>query len=142
MERIQIFNIYFVQTWGGLEPDSPTLSFSPPTNPMRAMRLFDGLSSPNTACALTSPRSTPRAYFMKSRLLFEEDGEHRRASLPNPQVFQSPGPPPHQFILPCFYIVKKNNWFFRFYFYLTFWTLNKHFSIVWETKIFSFKTLL
>ena len=105
MERIQIFNIYFVQAWGGLEPDSPTLSFSPPTNPMRAMRLFDGLSSPNTACALTSPRSTPRAYFMKSRLLFEEDGEHRRASLPNPQVFKSP--PPHQFILPCFYIVKK-----------------------------------
>ena len=53
---------------------------------MRAMRLFDVLSSPNTACALTSPRSTPRAHFMKSRLLFEEDGEHRRASLPNTQV--------------------------------------------------------
>jgi len=67
------------------EPGSPTLSFSPPTNNMRAMRLFDGLSSPNTACALTSPRSTPRAHFLKSRLLFD-DGEHRRASLPNPQI--------------------------------------------------------
>jgi wee1-like protein kinase len=72
-------------TWGP-EPDSPTLSFSPPTNPMRAMRLFDVMSSPNTACALTSPRSTPRANLMKSRLRFDEDGEFRRASLPNTQM--------------------------------------------------------
>jgi len=71
-----------------IEPESPTLSFSPPTNTMRAMRLFDVMSSPNSACALTSPRSTPRAHFLKSRLNFDEDGEHRRASLPNPQIIE------------------------------------------------------
>jgi len=82
------------KAWGGLaQHESPILSFSPPTNNMRAMRLFDGLSSPNTACALTSPRSTPRAHFLKSRLLFGDEeigagGEHRRASLPNTQVLE------------------------------------------------------
>jgi len=71
------------------DQNSPSLSFSPPTNTMQAMCLFDGhLTSPNTACALTSPRSTPRFQKLKSRLVFDEDGEYRRASLPNPQTFE------------------------------------------------------
>ena len=48
---------------------------------MRAMRLFDGLGSPNSACAISSPKSAPKLFNLKSRLLFEEDGA-RRASFP------------------------------------------------------------
>ena len=54
---------------------------------MKAMRLFDVLGSPNSACAITSlissPRSTPRVLPLKSRLLFTEDGEPRRSSFPS-----------------------------------------------------------
>ena len=50
---------------------------------MRAMRLFDGLGSPNSACAISSPKSAPKLFNLKSRLLFEEDGA-RRSSLPMP----------------------------------------------------------
>ena len=62
--------------------DSPLNSPSPPTNTMKAMRLFDGLTSPNSACAISSPRSAPRVLPLKSRLIFDEDGEPRRCSFP------------------------------------------------------------
>jgi len=62
--------------------DSPMNSPSPPTNTMKAMRLFDGLTSPNSACAISSPRSAPRVLPLKSRLIFDEDGEPRRSSFP------------------------------------------------------------
>ena len=66
---------------------SPVQSPSPPTNTMKAMRLFDGLGSPNSACAISSlissPRSTPRVMPLKSRLLFTENGEPRRSSFPS-----------------------------------------------------------
>lgn len=62
--------------------ESPLQSPSPPTNTMRAMRLFDPIVSPNTACAISSPQSTPRVLPLKSRLLFTEDGEPRRSSYP------------------------------------------------------------
>ena len=61
---------------------SPLNSPSPPSHTMRAMRLFDGLGSPNTACAINSPKTAPRLFGMKSRLLFDDDGEPRRSSLP------------------------------------------------------------
>lgn len=60
---------------------SPFNSPSPPSHTMRAMRLFDGLGSPNSACAISSPKSAPKLFNLKSRLLFEEDGA-RRASFP------------------------------------------------------------
>jgi len=62
--------------------ESSLNSPSPPTNTMKAMRLFDGLTSPNSACAISSPRSAPRALPLKSRLVFDEDGEPRRSSFP------------------------------------------------------------
>ena len=37
--------------------ESPFNSPSPPSHTMRAMRLCDGLGSPNTACAITSNNS-------------------------------------------------------------------------------------
>ena len=61
--------------------ESPFNSPSPPSHTMRAMRLCDGIGFPNTACAITSPKSAPRSFNLKSRLLFEEDGS-RRASFP------------------------------------------------------------
>jgi len=68
---------------GGDMPSSPLQSPSPPTNAVRAMRIFDMMSSPNSACAISSPRSTPRTVLHKARLLFDEDDdEHRRASAP------------------------------------------------------------
>merc|ERR1719422_1015454 len=62
--------------------ESPLNSPSPPTNTMKAMRLFDGLTSPSSACAISSPRSAPRVLPLKSRLVFDEDGEPRRSSFP------------------------------------------------------------
>ena len=62
--------------------DSPLNSPSPPSHTMRAMRLFDGLGSPNSVCAISSPKTAPRLFGMKSRLLFDEDGESRRSSFP------------------------------------------------------------
>jgi len=70
---------------GLLLDSSPLHSPSPPTNTMKAMRLFDGLSSPNSACQLiSSPRSAPRIPPLKSRLLFDCDGDVRRSSCPGP----------------------------------------------------------
>ena len=62
--------------------DSPLNSPSPPSHTMRAMRLFDVLGSPNSVCAISSPKTAPRLFGMKSRLLFDEDGESRRSSFP------------------------------------------------------------
>lgn len=73
---------------GGDIPDSPLQSPSPPTNAVRAMRIFDMMSSPNSACAISSPRSTPRTVLHKARLLFDDDDdEHRRASAPADPTF-------------------------------------------------------
>jgi len=62
--------------------DSPLNSPSPPSHTMRAMRLFEGLPSPNTACAMSSPQTAPRLFNLKSRLLFDDDGEPKRFSYP------------------------------------------------------------
>ena len=61
---------------------SPLNSPSPPSHTMKAMRLFEGLPSPNSACAISSPQSAPRIFNLKSRLLFDVDGEPRRFSYP------------------------------------------------------------
>jgi len=61
---------------------SPFNSPSPPSHTMRAMRLFDGLGSPNSECTITSPKSAPKPLNLRSRLLFDEEGEQRRASFP------------------------------------------------------------
>merc|ERR1719167_1567919 len=50
---------------------------------MKAMRLFEGLPSPNSACAISSPQSAPRMLNLKSRLMFDVDGEPRRFSYPS-----------------------------------------------------------
>ena len=60
---------------------SPFNSPSPPSHTMRAMRLFDCLGSPNSESTITSPKSAPKPLNMRSRLLFDEEGE-RRASFP------------------------------------------------------------
>jgi len=79
---------HFNKSWprrpGGLIPSSPIQSPSPPTNAVKAMRLFDIMSSPNTSCPISSPRSTPRGLLQKTRLLFDENDEHRWASAPPP----------------------------------------------------------
>jgi len=67
---------------GSTLPSSPIQSPSPPTNGVRAMRIFDLMSSPNSACVISSPRSTPRHVVHKARLLFEDDDSLRRASAP------------------------------------------------------------
>ena len=71
-----------------LTSDSSPLNYpSPPTNTMKAMRLFDGLTSPNSACQfISSPRSAPRMPHLKSRLIFDCDGEVRRSSCPGPMI--------------------------------------------------------
>ena len=62
--------------------DSPLNSPSPPSHTMRAMRLFEGLPSPNTACAMSSPQTAPRLFNLKSRLVFDDEGEPKRFSYP------------------------------------------------------------
>jgi len=62
--------------------DSPLNSPSPPSHTMRAMRLFEGLPSPNSACAISSPQTAPRLFNLKSRLLFDDEGEPKRFSYP------------------------------------------------------------
>ena len=69
---------------------------SPPSHTMRAMRLFDHLDSPNSACAISSPKSAPKQLGFNQRLFkgsvpkrlnlksgldLEDDGM-RRASFP------------------------------------------------------------
>jgi len=62
--------------------DSPLNSPSPPSHTMRAMRFFEGLPSPNSACAISSPQTAPRLFNLKSRLLFDDEGEPKRNQPP------------------------------------------------------------